>query len=119
PSLGLGKGDAIGVFMPMTPEIVGAMLAIIKIGAIFLPLFSGFGMRAVASRLADAEAKALFTADGFFRRGKTVALKPVADAAAADVPSLRHMIVLRRTAEPVPWNAGRDRWWHELIPPQA
>src|SRR5207253_7322382 len=69
-SLGLGKGDAIGVFMPMTPECVVAMLAIIKIGAIFLPLFSGYGAQAVASRLTDAEAKALFAADGMMRRGK-------------------------------------------------
>ena len=68
--LGLGKGDAIGVFMPMLPEIVIAMLAIIKIGGIFLPLFSGFGVSAIVSRLKDAEAKALFTADGTFRRGK-------------------------------------------------
>src|SRR5256886_10854542 len=78
-SLGLGKADAVGVFMPMTPEIVVAMLAIIKIGGIFLPLFSGFGAQAVASRLADAEAKALFTADGFYRRGRAVPMKPVAD----------------------------------------
>src|SRR5206468_2679621 len=69
-SLGLGKGDAIGVFMPMVPEIVIAMLAIIKIGGIFLPLFSGFGAAAIVSRLNDAEAKALFTADGTYRRGK-------------------------------------------------
>src|SRR5207237_2863538 len=68
--LGLGKGDCIGVFMPMTPEIVVAMLAIIKIGGIFLPLFSGFGPQAIISRLTDAGAKALFTADGCFRRGK-------------------------------------------------
>ncbi len=76
-SLGLGKGDAVGVFMPMIPEIVVAMLAIIKIGGIFLPLFSGFGAQAVASRLVDAEAKALFTADGLYRRGRAVPMKPV------------------------------------------
>ena len=69
-SLGLGKGDAIGVFMPMVPEIVIAMLAIIKIGGIFLPLFSGFGAAAIVSRLNDADAKALFTAAGTYRRGK-------------------------------------------------
>ena len=69
-SLGLGKGDAIGVFMPMVPEIVVAMLAIIKIGGIFLPLFSGFGTAAIVSRLNDADAKALFTAAGTYRRGK-------------------------------------------------
>jgi acetyl-CoA synthetase len=93
-SLGLGKGDAIGVFMPMVPEIVIAMLAIIKIGGIFLPLFSGFGAAAIVSRLNDAEAKALFTADGTYRRGKFCAMKSVADEAASQIPTLRHLIVL-------------------------
>ncbi len=92
--LGLGKGDAMGVFMPMVPEIVVAMLAIIKIGAIFLPLFSGFGAAAIISRLNDAEAKALFTADGTYRRGKFCAMRPIAYEAASQVPSLRHLIVL-------------------------
>jgi acetyl-CoA synthetase len=94
-SLGLGKGDAIGVFMPMVPEIVVAMLAIIKIGGIFLPLFSGFGAAAIVSRLNDAETKALFTADGTYRRGKFCAMKPVADEAASQVPTLKHLIVLQ------------------------
>jgi acetyl-CoA synthetase len=93
-SLGLGKGDAIGVFMPMVPEIVIATLAIIKIGGIFLPLFSGFGAAAIVSRLNDAEAKALFTADGTYRRGKFCAMKSVADEAASQIPTLRHLIVL-------------------------
>src|SRR5438270_8490542 len=93
-SLGLDKGDAIGVFMPMVPEIVVAMLAIIKIGGIFLPLFSGFGAAAIISRLNDAEAKALFTADGTHRRGKFCAMKSIAYEAASQVPSLRHLIVL-------------------------
>ena len=96
-SLGLGKGDAIGVFMPMVPEIVGVMLAIIKIGGIFLPLFSGFGAAAIVSRLNDAEAKALFTADGTYRRGKFCGMKPVADEAASQVPTLKHLIVLPTT----------------------
>src|SRR5947209_3842244 len=80
-ALGLGHGDAIGVFMPMTPETVVAMLAIIKIGAVFLPLFSGFGPQAIVSRLKDADAKALFTADGCLRRGRISPMKTVADAA--------------------------------------
>ena len=117
-SLGLGNGDAIGVFMPMTPEIVIAMLAIIKIGGVFLPLFSGFGEQAVASRLLDAAAKALFTSDGFYRRGQVVPMKAIADGAAARVPTLRHVLVLERTGTEVPWNSNRDHWWHELIPPQ-
>ena len=97
-SLGLGKGDAIGVFMPMVSEIVIAMLAIIKIGGIFLPLFSGFGAAAIVSRLNDAEAKALCTADGNYRRGKFCAMKPIADEAAAQIPTLKHLIVLEQTA---------------------
>src|SRR5438105_12955702 len=98
-SLGLDKGDAVGVFMPMVPEIVVAMLAIIKIGGIFLPLFSGFGAAAIVSRLKDADAKALFTADGAFRRGKFCAVKSIADEAAAQIPTLKDLIVLEQTGE--------------------
>ena len=98
-SLGLGKGDAIGVFMPMVPEIVIAMLAIIKIGGIFLPLFSGFGASAIVSRLKDADAKALFTADGTSRRGKFCAMQPIAEEAAGQVPTLKHLIVLMKSSE--------------------
>ncbi len=97
--LGLGKGDAIGVFMPMVPEIVVTMLAIIKIGGIFLPLFSGFGASAIVSRLKDADTKALFTADGTYRRGKFCAMKPIADEAAAQIPTLKHLIVLEQSGE--------------------
>jgi acetyl-CoA synthetase len=116
--LGLGKGDAIGLFMPMTIEIVVAMLAVAKIGGVILPLFSGYGAGAVVTRLLDADAKALFTADGFFRRGKPVAMKPVADEAAEQVPTLQHMIVLKRANIPVEMITGRDHWWADLINPQ-
>jgi acetyl-CoA synthetase len=98
-SLGLRKADAIGVFMPMVPEIVVAMLAIIKIGAIFLPLFSGFGAAAIASRLTDADAKALFTADGTYRREKFCPMKPVAVEAAARIPTLKHLLILKASGE--------------------
>src|SRR5690606_31496368 len=94
------------------------LLAIAKIGAVILPLFSGYGVGAIVSRLRDAGAKALFTADGFFRRGQIVALKGTADEAIAQVPSLEHVIVLRRAGNPVEMQAGRDHWWHELIPGQ-
>ncbi len=117
-SLGLGRGDPIGLFMPMTPEIVVALLAIAKIGGIILPLFSGYGAGAVASRLLDAGAQARVTADGFFRRGKIVPIKPVADEAAAQVASLEHLIVLQRAGLEVPMQTGRDFWWHELVPVQ-
>ena len=112
--LGVKKGDVIAVFMPMVPEIVVAMFAAAKIGAIVLPLFSGYGADAVASRLAAADAKLLFTADGFYRRGQVVPMKETADQAAAQTPSLESIIVLRRTGAAIPWTPGRDRWWHEL-----
>jgi acetyl-CoA synthetase len=125
-SLGLRKGDAIGLYMPMTPEIVVALLAIAKIGGIILPLFSGYGYSAVAARLADANAKAIFTADGFFRRGKPLLMKPIADQAADQVPSLKHVIVLKRvnleitmSAEPDGNGARIDHWWHELVAAQS
>lgn len=117
-SLGLKKGDAIGLHMPMTPEICIALLAIAKIGGVILPLFSGYGAGAIASRLADAGAKALFTADGVFRRGQVVPLKPVADQALQQVPTLEHVIVLRRTGNVAPIEQGRDHWWHELMAAQ-
>ncbi|NHZ72428.1 MAG: AMP-binding protein [Aquificales bacterium] len=118
-SLGLGKGDGIGLHIPMTLEICVALLAIAKIGGIILPLFSGYGVGAIQTRLADANAKALFTADGFFRRGKIIPLKPTADKAIAQVPSLEHVIVLRRAGNEVAMTAERDQWWHDLIPQQS
>ena len=118
-SLGLGKGDAIGIFMPMTPEIVTALLAVAKIGGIILPLFSGYGAGAIVSRLTDANAKALFAADGAFRRGKAVEMKSVADEAAEQVGSLKYMIVLKRTGQNINMKEERDLWWHELIDSQS
>ncbi|MCB0118610.1 MAG: AMP-binding protein [Anaerolineales bacterium] len=118
-SLGLGKGDAIGLFMPMTPEIVVALLAVAKIGGIILPLFSGYGVSAIVSRMVDAEAKALFASDGAFRRGKAVEMKSIADDAAEQIPTLKHMIVHKRTGQEIQMRAGRDVWWHELIDTQS
>ena len=112
---GLGKGDAIGLYMPMVPEIVIAFLAIAKIGGIILPLFSGYGPGAVAARLADANAKALFTADGQFRRGRPILMKPVADEALAEVPSVEKVIVYRRIGQDVGMDPGRDVWWEDFV----
>ncbi len=112
---GLGRGDVVGLYMPMVPEIVIALLAVAKVGGVILPLFSGFGPAAIATRLSDAEARALFTVDGTFRRGKPVAMKPVADEALAEVHSVRKVIVLRRAGLSVAMAAGRDVWWEDFV----
>jgi acetyl-CoA synthetase len=117
-ALGLGRGDAVGVYMPMTPEIAVALLAIAKIGGVILPLFSGFGAGACAARLNDAGAKALFSADGTFRRGRPVDMKAIADEALAVCPTVQHCIVLRRSGGHVSWLAGRDHWYHQLLAAQ-
>jgi acetyl-CoA synthetase len=117
-SLGFGKGDAVGLYMPMVPEVVIALLAIAKIGGIILPLFSGYGVDAIVSRLENAQAKALFTCDGFTRRGKPIAMKPVADEAAAQVPDLKTVIVQQYAGLDVEMQSGRDIWWHDLVPHQ-
>ncbi|RIK46226.1 MAG: AMP-dependent synthetase [Chloroflexi bacterium] len=115
-SLGLGPGDAVGLYMPMLPELAIALLAVVKIGGIILPLFSGYGHSAVVARLADAGAKAVITADGLLRRGQPVAMKPVVDQAASEVASLAHVVVVRRAGlDDVAWTPGRDHWWHELV----
>jgi len=114
-ALGLGRGDVIAVYMPNVPEAAVAMLAAAKIGAIVMPLFSGFGADALAARLQLGGAKALVTVDGSARRGKLVDAKSVADEAAASSPTLAHLIVLRRAGNAVTWNGRRDRWWHELV----
>ena len=113
-SLGLGPGDAIGLFMPMGPEVVAGFFAILHIGAIVVPLFSGFGPEAIETRLNDAEAKAVITADGSRRRGQVVAMKALLDAAAPKVPSLAHIIVSDYLGEAVAMRAGRDVGWREL-----
>jgi acetyl-CoA synthetase len=113
--LGVGEGDRVGIFLPIGLEAAIASLAVVRIGAIFTPCFSGYGAQAVASRLIDCEAKVLITADGFHRRGQLVKMKQTADEAAALSPSVRHLLVVRRLGVEVPWAAGRDRWWHEAV----
>jgi len=113
-ALGCGPGDVIGVCLPMVPEAAAALLAIVKIGAIVLPLFSGFGAHALASRLNDGGAVAVLTVDGTWRRGKQYDIKGTIDKALPDVPSLKHVVVLKNTGESVVWNAEADHWWHDL-----
>lgn len=112
--LGIGRGDRVGVFLPMIPEAVASMLACAKIGAIAIPIFSGYGAEAVATRLQDGTAKVLITADGTLRRGVAVPLKPIADEAVALSPTVEHLIVVRRLGRDIPWQSGRDLWWHEI-----
>ncbi|MBI2403730.1 MAG: AMP-binding protein, partial [Gemmatimonadetes bacterium] len=102
-TLGVGRGDRVGVFLPMSPEAAIATMAVTRIGAVYTPCFSGFGAQAVASRLQDSEAVALITADGFHRRGQVVRMKETADEAVAACPSVRHVIVYRRLGRDIPW----------------
>lgn len=111
--LGFGKGDIAGVFMPMMPETVIATLALSRIGAIYVPIFSGFAAPAVAARLSDCGARLLITADGFERRGHRVEMKRTADEAVAQVPTIERVIVARRAGHDVSWTSGRDIWWDD------
>ncbi len=113
--LGINKGDAVGVFMPMVPETAIALLSIAKIGAIFIPIFSGYGPEAIASRLNDASAKVLFTADGFYRKGNIVEMKKTADAALRVCDCIKHTVVFKRLNIDVPWTESRDISWDDFI----
>ena len=115
-SLGVGPGDRVGIFMPMAPETVAATLACAKLGAVYLPIFSGYAADAVATRLQDAEATVLITADGTARRGKTLQMKEAADRAVEQSPSVEHVVVWSRLGrEDMPWDRGRDVRWDELL----
>jgi acetyl-CoA synthetase len=114
--LGVQKGDRIGIYMPMIPEAVVALLACARIGAPHTVVFGGFSAEALRSRLEDAEVKLVITADGGFRKDKAVALKTQVDQAIADhhAPSVEHVLVVQRTKEPTHMEEGRDHWWHEM-----
>lgn len=115
--LGLGPGDAVGLFLPMIPEAVVAFMACCRIGAIVVPVFSGFAAAAIAVRLNDAGAKAIVCADGFYRRGAVVDAKRVADEAADASPSVRHVVVVDRVG--APWRpTPRDVRFEELLEPE-
>jgi acetyl-CoA synthetase len=115
-SLGIGAGDTVGIFMPMAPETVAATLACAKLGAIYLPIFSGYAADAVATRIQDAGARVLVTADGTVRRGKIVPMKETADEAVAMCPSVGHVVVWPRLErDDLPWNDGRDVRWDDLL----
>src|SRR4051812_16730262 len=112
---GITEGDVVGIYMPMLPETVAAVLAIAKLGAIFLPLFSGYGADAVVTRLVDAEAKAIVTADGFYRRGREVDMWSVADEAVGAAPSVHTVVVVPRLGRDIEYAGGRNVLWPEPI----
>jgi acetyl-CoA synthetase len=104
-TIGVRKGDRVALFMPMCPELIVSFFAVIRLGGIVLPLFSGYGADAVATRLRDSEATTLITADGFLRRGQPVRMKPIADEAAAAAPSVLRVIVVPRLRIDIPTHA--------------
>ncbi len=116
--LGVRKGDRVAIYMPMIPELPVAMLACARIGAPFTVVFGGFSAEALAGRIRDSEAKVLVTADGGYRKGNVVPLKRNADDAVAQSATVEKVLVVRRTAQEVPWTAGRDVWWHEILAKQ-
>ena len=115
-SIGIGPGDAVGIFLPMSPHVAIASHACAHLGAVQVPIFSGFAPPAIAARLADAKAKALITADGSLRRGQLVPMKEIADEAVESAATVAHIVVWQRLGlDDVPMTFGRDRFWDELV----
>ena len=113
--LGVGVGDVVSIYMPMTPELAVAMLACARIGAVHSVIFAGFSAEAIADRNNDAQAKVVLTADGAWRRGKKLPLKATVDEALAKSPTVEKCVVLRRVESDVEMTEGRDVWWHEAV----
>ena len=118
-SLGVKKGDVVGIYMGMVPEAVMAMLACARIGATHNVIFGGFSGEALRDRLNDSNAKCLLTQDGAFRRGAPSALKSAVNEVLNHVPSLKKVVVLKRTGQETPMAPGRDHWWHEVVAAQS
>ena len=114
-SLGIKSGDRVAIYMGMCPELPVAMLACARIGAVHSVIFGGFSANALVDRITDQEAVAVITQDGSYRRGSEVKLKPAVDEALDRCPSVKHVVVLKRTGTEVAWKEGRDHWWHELM----
>jgi acetyl-CoA synthetase len=113
--LGVNKGDRVALYMPMIPELAIAMLACTRIGAPHSIVFGGFSAEALRDRIHDAEARVVVTADGGFRRGQALPLKPAVDQALEQAPSVEHVVVVKRAGNAVAMREGRDHWWHERM----
>jgi acetyl-CoA synthetase len=114
-SLGIKRGDRVGIYMGMTPELAIALLACARIGAVHSVIFGGFAATAIADRMNDCQAVAILTQDTSYRRGNHVQLKKTVDEAMGGCPTVKNVVVYRRSGEPVEMVAGRDHWWHELV----
>jgi len=112
--LGVKKGDRVGIYLPMIPEVVISMLASARIGAVHTVVFSAFSPAALNVRLQGAGAKILITADGYYRRGKVINLKNAADKGLENT-AVKKVIIVKRAKNKVNWKRGRDIWWHKLI----
>ena len=117
--LGVKDGDRVAIYMPMIPEAAIAMLACARIGAPHSVVFGGFSADALLSRIQDADAKIVITADGGYRKGSANALKPAVDDALKGETNVKHVLVVKRTGQDVEWNAERDVWWHEIVERQS
>jgi acetyl-CoA synthetase len=113
-SIGVERGVAVGLYLPLVIENAVALLAITKLGAIAVPLFSGFGAEAIRQRLADAQARVLITADGAMRRGKTVPMKPIAEEAIADLPHVQRLVIVNCAGLEGPRDPRRDVSWQQI-----
>ena len=118
-SLGLQKGDRVAIYLGRVPEQAIAMLACAKIGAVHTVVYGGLSVEALRARVADAEAKLIITADGGWLNTKVIALKQIADDAAAQCPSVEKIIVVQRCKNDVHMQPGRDLWWHDIMTPQV
>ena len=113
--LGVQTGDRVALYMPLVPELAIAMLACARIGATHTVIFGGFSAEAIRDRVIDGGCKLIVTADGGYRRGREIKLKPIVDEAARQTPSVENVVVFRRTGSEIRMKAGRDHWWHELV----
>ncbi|MGA8109956.1 MAG: acetate--CoA ligase [Acidobacteriaceae bacterium] len=113
--LGIRKGDRVAVYMGMTPELAIAILACARIGAVHSVIFGGFAANAIVDRVNDAQCVAILTQDSSYRRGNEVKLKATVDEAAGQCPTVKNVVVYKRTGSPVEMQKGRDHWWHELV----